>query len=218
MPKVTQEYFNKKREEIIEAAISVFKEKPLYEINMMDIIKQAGLSKGGIYIYFSDINEIIIEIINRESSKYDYKSDIDNIINKSNSKEDIICGLLTVLGNHIDNDCEVLGKLQFELSILQANDKVRAEKMLSRLTEYENGKYLIDSLLNVISEGLRKEEFKCDTSEEYICDYIRVCIEGLTKVVIFERCYGMNSGRSVKPKEIINALSNNILLMLKGIC
>lgn len=217
MPKVTEEYFNKKREEIISAAISVFKVKPLYEMNMMDIIKEAGLSKGGIYRYFSDVDEVIAEIINRESSRYDYKCDIDNVKNKSKSSEDIIRGLLHVLGNHIDKDCETLGKIQFELSILQANDKMRAEKILSSLTEYKNGKYLVDSLFNVISEGIRSGEFKSDISEDYICDYIRVCIEGLTKVTVMERCYNMNSGRIVEPEKIMNVLTENILIMLKGL-
>ena len=64
MPKVTEEYKQQKRKMIIEAALEVLKQKALYELNMLDVVKQAKLSKGGIYLYFSDIDELLVDVIN----------------------------------------------------------------------------------------------------------------------------------------------------------
>ncbi|AFS79796.1 transcriptional regulator, TetR family [Gottschalkia acidurici 9a] len=77
---------------------------------MLDIIKQAGLSKGRIYRYFSDINDVIIELINRETCRYDYKSNIDIITNHNNEYEIIIEDLFEFLGKHINESPDISGK------------------------------------------------------------------------------------------------------------
>ena len=102
MPKVTEDYINKKRAEIIDAAFIIFQQKPLYEMTMLDVIKQAGLSKGGIYRYFSDIDDVIIELINRETRRCDYKYNIDDIINSNNKYEFIIEDLFRLLVKRIN--------------------------------------------------------------------------------------------------------------------
>lgn len=46
MPKVNEDYINKKKTQILDAAFRMFQQKPLYEITMLDVIKEAGISKG----------------------------------------------------------------------------------------------------------------------------------------------------------------------------
>ena len=46
MPKVSHDYVIRKKNVILEAALSVCKVKPLYEITMRDIIKASGVSQG----------------------------------------------------------------------------------------------------------------------------------------------------------------------------
>lgn len=210
MPKVNEAYINAKKMEIMDAAFIIFKKKPLYEINMLDVIKQANLSKGGIYRYFSDIDDVIVALINRETSKYDYRKDIEEIINSNHKYESLIKSLFEFLGKHIDENADTIGKIQFELTVLQATQPARAEKILSRLVEYENGKYLINTLHEKIAEGIAIGELKPDLSLEDIYTYIRVYVEGLIKTVVFERCYG-NQIRTVDAKKMITLLAQTIL-------
>ena len=63
MPKVTEEYKQQKRKMIIRSALEVLERKSLYELNMLDVVKQAKLSKGGIYLYFSE-NKVAFEVTN----------------------------------------------------------------------------------------------------------------------------------------------------------
>ena len=84
MPKVSYEYVQEKKNSILEAAIAVCKVKPLYEITMRDIIKASGVSQGGIYRYYSDLDEILIEVINQVNVNADYKHIIDEITDTSN--------------------------------------------------------------------------------------------------------------------------------------
>lgn len=212
MPKVDQEYINTKKSEILNAAFIIFKKKPLYEINMLDVIKQANLSKGGIYRYFRDIDDIIVALINRETSKYDYRKDIEEIINSSHKYETQIQLLFEFLGKHIDENADTIGKIQFELTVLQTTQPERAEKILSRLIEYENGKYLIDTLHEKIAEGITIGELKPGLSVEDIYTYIRVYVEGLIKIVVSERCYG-NQIRTVDAEKMIILLAQTIIGM-----
>lgn len=217
MPKVTEEYLIKKREEIIDAAFMIFMEKPLYEMTMLDVIKQAGLSKGGIYRYFSDIDDVLIELINRESRKNNYRSKIESTLLQSDSNKSAIEGLIKLLGRHIGESSSTVGKIQFELTVLGANHPDRAKKITSQLTEQENGQYLIESLFQRIIDGLNKGEFVSTYSYEEIFDYIKVYGEGLVKTVVLERCYGEKKS-NLSPELMMDMLSKNVLDMLSNKC
>ena len=52
MPKVSEEYYEKKRREIIDAAYRVCARKPITSIDMKDIIAETGFSHGVIYRYY----------------------------------------------------------------------------------------------------------------------------------------------------------------------
>jgi len=59
MPKVTAEYVNARRQQIIEAAYRCFAHKGFHQATMRDIYSEAGLSPGAIYHYFKSKDEII---------------------------------------------------------------------------------------------------------------------------------------------------------------
>jgi len=56
-----------KRELILTKAKDVFVRKGFNRTTMKDIIEECGISRGGIYLYFSSIDEIFIEVINRHN-------------------------------------------------------------------------------------------------------------------------------------------------------
>lgn len=70
MPKVTDAYLEARREEILDAAIACFTRKGFHRTTMDDICRQAGLSPGAVYRYFSSKNEIIDAAV-RENPKAD---------------------------------------------------------------------------------------------------------------------------------------------------
>ena len=58
MPKVTEEYINNKKNLIIRAAYDLCIRKTVSTVTMQDIINETGLSQGGIYRFYKDIDEI----------------------------------------------------------------------------------------------------------------------------------------------------------------
>ena len=63
MPKVTEEYIEKKRKEIVEAAYKVCVHKPITSIEMKDIIEETGFSHGAIYRYYKDLDEVLKDLV-----------------------------------------------------------------------------------------------------------------------------------------------------------
>lgn len=213
MPKVNEEYIDKKKTQILDAAFVIFLRKPLYEITMLDVIKEAGLSKGGIYRYFSDIDEVIIALINRETSQNNYKHNVDEILQSTETAEDVIEALFSLLANYIDNSPVAIGKFQFELTVYFSNHPEKAEKFRSRLTEQENGQYLVSALFNKIVEGVNKGELKPAFQLNNIFTYITTSIDGVVNRVVMQKCYGAGSD-SIHVIEIFKIISNSVLYML----
>lgn len=143
MPKVSHEYVLEKKNSILKAAIEVCKVKPLYDITMRDIIKASGVSQGGIYRYYSDLDEILIEVINQVNVNADYKHIIDEITDTSNSPTKTIIKLFNFLGEYMKENVSTVGKIQFELTILFANNPDREKKILSNIYENESGQYFM---------------------------------------------------------------------------
>ena len=63
MPKVTEEHLEAKRLEILHAAIACFARDGFHKTTMIDIAREAGVSDGLAYRYFSGKDEIIEEAI-----------------------------------------------------------------------------------------------------------------------------------------------------------
>src|ERR1700722_1626938 len=59
MPKVSQAYLDKRRGEILEAAIVCFSREGFHRTTMAEIVKESGVSPGAIYNYFESKEEII---------------------------------------------------------------------------------------------------------------------------------------------------------------
>lgn len=213
MPKVSPEYINKKKNQILDAAFVIFLQKPLYEMTMLDVIKEADLSKGGIYRYYSNIDEVMIAMINRETAQNDYKYKIDEILTRAATSTMAIEALFTFLGEYINNNAQTIGKIQFELTALIANHPEKAEMFMNSLTEQENGQYLIKVICNKIIEGTNNGEFKPVFPLDDIFTYITTSIDGLVRNVVLEKCYEANVGK-IDEIKIIKMLAHSVLNML----
>lgn len=63
MPKISQEKWNAKYQEIIHAASELFYENGYNQTSVNDIVKKAGISKGGFYTYFDSKESLFFSIL-----------------------------------------------------------------------------------------------------------------------------------------------------------
>lgn len=58
-----------KRASILKSAREVFAQKGFLAVTMQDIIQASGISRGGLYLYFSSVDEIFRVVINERSNR-----------------------------------------------------------------------------------------------------------------------------------------------------
>jgi AcrR family transcriptional regulator len=216
MPRVNEEYINQKRTSIIEATIAVYETKPLYQITMRDIIKQLGVSQGGIYRYFSDVDEILVEMINRCNPSGDYKGMIDEIIKNSKSSKQAVEELFEFLGNYMQENSGILGKILFELTVIMSIQPDRGRKIQSKIKDGQSGQYFIQQLNKVIRNGVAAGFFYPVIQLEQILSFISIAIDGIIMDGCLLQCYGVPQIGEI-PFDIIktvNTLKTSVLLLL----
>jgi AcrR family transcriptional regulator len=69
MPRVSEAHLEARRRQIIEAAIECFSREGFHRATMQDIVREAGLSPGAIYRYFSSKEEIIEAIADERHAR-----------------------------------------------------------------------------------------------------------------------------------------------------
>lgn len=63
MPRVSQERLDARRRQILEAAARCFARNGFHATSMQDVLKEADLSAGAVYRYFSGKEELIAAIV-----------------------------------------------------------------------------------------------------------------------------------------------------------
>lgn len=70
MPKVSDEYKEEKRKDLLRSALACFGEKGYEATTVDDIIRHAGVSKGMLYTYFSSKEEILLELLKQRTARF----------------------------------------------------------------------------------------------------------------------------------------------------
>jgi len=70
MPKVSPEYLEARKNEILDAAFACFRRRGFHQATMQDIYREAQLSPGAVYHYFRSKEEIIAAAIDRNTAEW----------------------------------------------------------------------------------------------------------------------------------------------------
>jgi AcrR family transcriptional regulator len=94
MPKVSPEYLEARKNEILDAAFACFRRRGFHQTTMQDIYRETGLSPGAVYHYFRSKEEIIAAAIDRNTTEW------ANLIAAVRSLEPSPNQALEALGRH----------------------------------------------------------------------------------------------------------------------
>ncbi|WP_066318797.1 TetR family transcriptional regulator [Bacillus sp. FJAT-29814] len=73
MPKVTDEHKEFRKQQILLASMEVFKRKGYEKATLKDIVEQAGMSRGWIYLYFTDKKQIFEALLTHLDAEQEQK-------------------------------------------------------------------------------------------------------------------------------------------------
>ncbi|MGC6767438.1 TetR/AcrR family transcriptional regulator [Enterococcus sp. LJL51] len=216
MPKVTEEYIQTKKQAIINAFLAVCEKKVLYEITMTDVIKEINISKGGIYRYFEDLDDLLVSSLNQQSSNENFYTILDKIIKPETSSSDNLQKLFVFLGEYVESNVSVIGKIQYELTAMLASQPDRQKKILGRLNEQAQGQYWMKQVMIQISKGIESGEFTPLFSIEVILSFMSGAIDGITGSIINQCYYQKIKKETLNIPKLFEALNISVLSLLTG--
>jgi TetR/AcrR family transcriptional repressor of nem operon len=159
------------KEHIIRQSAGLFNTKGYMGASLSDIIKCCNVGKGGIYNHFQNKEDIALAAFDYSFSKI--KSMISIRLENTTNSEEKLLVICEVYVDLIENDlleggCPILN------TAIENDDghpllKERAQNAM---------RLIMDSLSNIIKEGIEKKQFRSDINLEELCSYIVAVIEG----------------------------------------
>lgn len=172
----------KTKEKILKEAYRLFAEKGFKEVTMTDICERTGLSRGGLYRYYSGTEQIFSEILSEEYV-------ISDRIEKEESAKSILEDMLQAIKDEIMDK-----ELSLSLAIYEYAN-LGNEEFFANLNNKAKKRWI--SLLNY---GIETNEFKVVDSEQ-ISDLILYYYQGLrmwSRVISFDEEMAENYVKTVK--------------------
>lgn len=184
VPKVREGHSEKKRMEILAAAKRVCQTKPLYNVTMKDIVLESGMSQGGVYKYFSNIDAIYVAILNEAHLNSQVKSHIDAILSSEASRWERMAKLLYYLGRYIQDMIQTGGRIRFEMLMLYMNEPARFVQIREQLLEVSVLTYVRERLQTFVLEAVAEGSFAPLVPVEDLFSFMAFSINGIVHELI----------------------------------
>ena len=221
MPKVSEEYFEKKRNEILDAAFRVCLKKPITSIVMKDVIEETGFSHGVIYKYYKDLDEVMTDLVIRINSENRIDGDLKKILEEYGTKDwekaiRAVCELLAVNMRKVGRD--VL-KLSLYCDTLAMSDPKRVAKIAANLGSEGQSPliYLVVAMNDYLNRVIKKEKLHPMKTVDEIIEFMIVTFHGVQSGFVLTGCLEeeMVNGKYT-PETMFSCLADSVILMLKG--
>lgn len=181
MPKVTETYISDKKDTIIRSAQQVFQEKPLFQITMRDIISKTAFSQGGIYRYYSSVDEIFLDAINQASPNNQIDLYVEQLIESDLSPAETLYKYMISLGEYIKELQDTLsGKMLFSLLVLYAFDPEKKKSIVEKLIFNQTLNRTQQDMIIYIQDNINKGLIKPTVPFDIILRFTQSAIDGIS--------------------------------------
>lgn len=184
MPKVSKKYLTDKKNYILECTGEILKEKPLYSVNMRDIIKKAGFSQGIIYHYYASLDEIYVDYINKNTTYNLLEQNIDILLKSEGTEKEILSECIIAIGKYIEELLKsVGGRTCFELIVFYAYDFDKRATIFPKLKFKQSLAYAQNKILEYALSNIEKGIFYPQIPIRSIVLFISSFIDGIAQSV-----------------------------------
>lgn len=191
MPKVTDEYIKNKKNMIVRAAYDLCLKKTVSTVTMQDIIDATGLSQGGIYRFYKDIDEIFRDMLIYNRQRVTIKPQLDEIFADTESEDikSVMHKVFELLANFMTNELMGIVKINFELSVLSMNAPLRVEKILGEIEGTGNFEYLFMLVSQYLEQCITSGVVTPRINTEELLTYLTTTYNGIEMSCIINHCY-----------------------------
>lgn len=217
MPKVTEEYIMNKKKRITDAAYELCLEKTVSTVTMQDIINRTGLSQGGIYRFYHDIDEIFADMLVAMRKKVSIKEKTDEIFVQADSipAGEITNRIFEMLADFMTEELMGIEKVDFELSVLAMNAPERVEKILEGAKGVGNMEYIMLRTSEFFKHKIECGELHAKVNEVELLTFISSAYSGIQMNCIVNNCYSKGPmAEFYQPKVQLQTLAKTVNYLL----
>lgn len=189
MPKVKDSYLQDKKNQILDAAFAVCNRKPAYDVTMSDIVAETGMSQGGVYKYFNNIDLVFAALIDKANSQNNHAAQIKEIMDSDHPPETILYELFLISGQYFSEMLISYNKILFELSTFFVHSPEKRERIQKNVTTSSTFDYLFQCVLALITKQTEIGYFCPIVPLEDILTFLVASYDGIIRDVTLTRCY-----------------------------
>ena len=193
MPKVSEEYYEKKRREIIDAAYRVCARKPITSIDMKDIIAETGFSHGVIYRYYKDLDEVLKDLVITINSENRIDERLGEILANADIKnwEQTIYDICQMLADYMREVGTDMLKVSIYGDMLAMSDPERAMKIAQRLGKDEQSPllYATEAMTAFLTKVIKQNKLKPAVPIDQIIQFFIVNYHGIQSGYVLTECF-----------------------------
>ncbi|MFC4558333.1 TetR/AcrR family transcriptional regulator [Virgibacillus kekensis] len=170
-PRVSEQHLQQRRTDILAAASNVFMERGYEHTTMKHVMEAAGVSRGGLYQYFSNKEDLFEAIL--EEGLNDEAANTESLLTNTESHWELLMQLIYGENGTPDAKMDPLASSKLEFFITGRNDE--------RRRAYGERRYKIGLRIyaDVIKAGQKAREFSDRYDSELIARSIITFIDGL---------------------------------------
>lgn len=199
-PKISDEEKQQRRQQIIQAAMEVFKKKGYEPATMRDIVEETGMSRGWVYLYFSSKEEIFRAMVDALDEQNDQH--VQRLLEETGSVWEALNVILTIQEQELEGNMDPMVPVLYEYFVGGWREETRRAYLMER---YEKQSKRIHSFFQ---EGIKRGEFQPELDIDLIAKFIFGYMEGL---LVHAQVLG---GKNLRVKEQMNFLRRNLYDLL----
>lgn len=218
MPKVKEEYYEEKRNQILEAVFTICNRKPAYDVTMSDIVSETGLSQGGVYKYFNNIDLVLAALIDKANVQGNHIEQIDKIMKSAKLPDEMLKDLFSVSEQYFSDMLISYNKILFELSTFFSYSPERCKRINKNVSTSSTFGYLVKCATEVITNGTKKGDFIPVIPIKDVVAFIEASFDGIIRDVTIVKCYykkdALNTEVEFDEKKLIKCLYISTMTLL----
>ena len=221
MPKVSEEYYEKKRREIIDAAYRVCARKPITSIDMKDIIAETGFSHGVIYRYYKDLDEVLKDLVITINSENRIDERLGEILENADIKnwEQTIYDICQMLADYMREVGTDMLKVSIYGDMLAMSDPERAMNIAKRLGKDEQSPllYATEAMTEFLNKVVKENRLEPKTQVDQIIQFFIVNYHGIQSGYVLTECFkAEHIEGKYKIDDMYRNLATSVVLMMGG--
>ena len=221
MPKVSEEYFKKKKNDILDAAFRACLKKPVASIEMKDVIEETGFSHGVVYKYYKDLDEILTDLVIRINSENRIDGELQSILNQYDTTkwELAVRAVSELLAKDMRKAGRDILKVSLYSDTLAMSDPERVSRIVSNLGREGQSPlvYLVAMMHEYLNKVIEKEKLCPIRSVEEIIEFMIVTFHGVQSGFVLSGYLGEEHMKGkYSPETMFSCLADSVIMMLKG--